>query len=155
MDSLSFDLRATSLREINQFLHQQLPGHPAQQVQILHPDGAHNIAVGIDAPVAVEIMGHAGYYAAGMNQQATVTVHGNAGTGVAENMMSGRVHVKGLCFQFRWRVSAWRLAGNRRQCLATLWYFAQGCGYRRRWRCRQLLRLHGAGRAPGGMRRCR
>ena len=31
-----------------------------------------------------------------MNKQATVTVHGNAGPGVAENMMSGRVRVKGF-----------------------------------------------------------
>ena len=30
-----------------------------------------------------------------MNQCATVVVHGNAGPGVAENMMSGQVHVKG------------------------------------------------------------
>ena len=30
-----------------------------------------------------------------MNQHATVIVHGNAGPGVAENMMSGEVRVKG------------------------------------------------------------
>jgi glutamate synthase domain-containing protein 3 len=30
-----------------------------------------------------------------MNKQATVIVNGNAGQGVAENMMSGQVHVKG------------------------------------------------------------
>ena len=30
-----------------------------------------------------------------MNKQATVIVHGNAGQGVAENMMSGQVHVNG------------------------------------------------------------
>ena len=30
-----------------------------------------------------------------MNKQASITINGNAGTGVAENMMSGRVHVKG------------------------------------------------------------
>jgi glutamate synthase domain-containing protein 3 len=37
-----------------------------------------------------------GYYVAGMNQHASVTVHGNAGPGAAENMMSGRVHVRGF-----------------------------------------------------------
>jgi amidophosphoribosyltransferase len=31
-----------------------------------------------------------------MNKQARITVYGNAGPGVAENMMSGRVHVKGF-----------------------------------------------------------
>jgi glutamate synthase domain-containing protein 3 len=30
-----------------------------------------------------------------MNKEATVVLNGNAGQGVAENMMSGRVHVKG------------------------------------------------------------
>jgi glutamate synthase domain-containing protein 3 len=43
----------------------------------------------------VDIRGHAGYYCAGMNDGATVTVHGNASTGVAENMMSGSVRVRG------------------------------------------------------------
>jgi len=46
-------------------------------------------------PITVEIAGHAGYYCAGMNKQATVVVEGNAGVGVAENMMSGKVHVQG------------------------------------------------------------
>jgi glutamate synthase domain-containing protein 3 len=36
-----------------------------------------------------------GYYCAGMNKLATVRVHGNASTGIAENMMSGRVEVDG------------------------------------------------------------
>ena len=34
-----------------------------------------------------------------MNQKAQITIDGNAGTGVAENMMSGRVHVKGNASQ--------------------------------------------------------
>jgi methylamine---glutamate N-methyltransferase subunit B len=53
-------------------------------------------SVGVDAPVRVEIVGHAGYYAAGMNKRASVIVRGNAGPGVAENMMSGRVEVCGF-----------------------------------------------------------
>jgi glutamate synthase domain-containing protein 3 len=47
-------------------------------------------------PGQVDRAGHAGYYAAGMNKHATVTIDGSAGTGVAENMMSGTVHVKGF-----------------------------------------------------------
>ncbi len=92
---ITFDLAQTPLREVNHYLHHGLSGEQ-QTIRILNPDGIHNIAVGLDAPVEVEIMGHAGYYAAGMNKQATVTVYGNVGTGVAENMMSGRVHVKGF-----------------------------------------------------------
>jgi glutamate synthase domain-containing protein 3 len=93
-DSVVFDLAATPVRELNQFLHGDLAG--IRRVQVANPDGAHSIAVGIDAPVTVDIDGHAGYYAAGMNKHANVTVSGNAGPGVAENMMSGTVRVKGF-----------------------------------------------------------
>lgn len=93
--TVMFDLRQTSLRQVNQFLHQDSLS-PEQSVTIQYPDGAHNIAVGLNARIDVAIAGHTGYYAAGMNQLAAVTIHGNAGPGVAENMMSGRVHVKGF-----------------------------------------------------------
>ena len=93
-DAVVFDLASTPVRELNQFLHGDLVG--IRRVQVANPDGAHSIAVGIDAPVAVDIDGHAGYYAAGMNKHANVTVSGNAGPGVAENMMSGAVRVKGF-----------------------------------------------------------
>jgi methylamine---glutamate N-methyltransferase subunit B len=96
MESLSFDLERTTVREVNRFLHQELPGKPDRHVEILNPDGAHNIAVGLDTPAEVDIRGHAGYYIAGMNKHAHVTVHGNVGWGVGENMMSGVVRVKGF-----------------------------------------------------------
>jgi glutamate synthase domain-containing protein 3 len=89
-----FDLRGSSVRQVNQFLHGDLTGVAA--VTIENPDGAHSLAVGLNSPVRVDILGHAGYYAAGMNQHATVVVHGSAGTGVAENMMSGTVEVRGF-----------------------------------------------------------
>lgn len=91
-----FDLAQTPLRQINHYLHHDLAQTEAQTITILNPDGAHSIAVGLDAPVQVEILGHVGYYAASMNKLATVVITGNAGTGVAENMMSGRVHVQGF-----------------------------------------------------------
>ncbi len=90
----TFDAAVTPVREINKFLHGDLES--VAQVTIENPDGAHSLAVGLNAPVMIDINGHAGYYAAGMNKEATVTVHGNAGPGVAENMMSGRVHVTGF-----------------------------------------------------------
>ncbi|MBD2459525.1 protein glxC [Oscillatoria sp. FACHB-1407] len=96
LNKTTFDLAQTPLREVNHFLHHSAVHLADQTIEILNPDGAHNIAVGLDAPVKVQIQGHVGYYAAGMNKQATVTIHGNAGPGVAENMMSGLVHVKGF-----------------------------------------------------------
>ncbi len=94
MASVTFDLAATPLRTLNQYLH----GSLARETQVIvrNPDGAHNIAVGVDAPISIEIQGHAGYYAAGMNQRAHVVIDGNAGPGVAEGMTSGVVHVRGF-----------------------------------------------------------
>ena len=89
------DLALSSKRELNQRLHDLAPDTDQTRWQVRNPQGQHALAAGLDAPVSVEIMGHAGYYCAGMNQQASVTIHGNVGVGVAENMMSGRVHVLG------------------------------------------------------------
>ncbi|MDT5127869.1 MAG: methylamine---glutamate N-methyltransferase subunit [Mycobacterium sp.] len=91
-----FDLGSASVREVNSALHE--PGLTGEFV-IESPAGAHNVAVGVNADVAVTIVGHVGYYAAGMNQRAAITIDGNAGTGVAENMMSGAVWVKGNASQ--------------------------------------------------------
>ncbi len=92
--SVVFDLARQELRDLNKFLHGDLRG--VGSVTVENPDGANSIAVGINAPVMVEVNGHAGYYVAGMNQGGTVVVHGNAGPGCAENMMSGRVEVTGF-----------------------------------------------------------
>ena len=96
METLNFDLDAKPLREVNQWLHQDVNTLAGKKISIENPNGAHNIAVGLNAEVEVTIKGHTGYYAAGMNQLAKVTIEGSAGTGVAENMMSGLVHVKGF-----------------------------------------------------------
>lgn len=91
------DLAASSLREVNVALKRASDGEAA--FRVLHPKGAHALACGLDRPVQVEILGHVGYYCAGMNQEATVVVEGHVGPGVAENMMSGLVHVKGNASQ--------------------------------------------------------
>jgi glutamate synthase domain-containing protein 3 len=94
------DLASIPLRELNQRLHDQAKvSEPIRHWQILNPSGAHALACGLDAPIEVEILGHAGYYCAGMNKRATVTVHGNAGVGLAENIMSGVVRVTGNASQ--------------------------------------------------------
>ena len=92
----TFDLSQGAVRALNQWLHADLAGSGVTHVEVLNPDGAHSIAVGLDAPVSVDVRGHAGYYCGGMNKHADITVHGNVGWGVAENMMSGSVRVKGF-----------------------------------------------------------
>ena len=93
------DLETTPLRELNQRLHDLAVEPGPTHWRVLNPNGAHAVACGIDADVEVEIDGHVGYYCAGMNKRATVRVHGNASTGVAENMMSGLVVVEGNASQ--------------------------------------------------------
>ena len=90
------DLAVTPLRELNARLHAP---DPAPRWRVTHPNGAHAVAVGLDAEIEVDVDGHVGYYCAGMNKRATVRVHGNAGVGVAENIMSGTVVVDGYAGQ--------------------------------------------------------
>ncbi len=89
------DLAKSPVRALNAALHRLSADTNETQWRVRNPRGQHSLAVGLEAPVVVEIDGHVGYYCAGMNKHATVIVNGNAGQGVAENMMSGKVWVKG------------------------------------------------------------
>lgn len=92
----NIDLARASIRELNETLHKAESG----DFEILNPGGNHSIAVGIAVPIRINVRGHVGYYCAGMNQHACITIHGNAGPGLAENMMSGEVRVKGNASQY-------------------------------------------------------
>ena len=85
------DLAASQLRDVNAQLQDAGAGH----FRIDNPQGAHALACGLKHDIEVEIAGHTGYFCAGMNQNARITVKGNAGQGVAENMMSGEVRIAG------------------------------------------------------------
>jgi len=98
LEAEEVDLARTPLRELNAELH-ALGDDDRRRWRVLNPRGAHAVAAGIDAPVEVEIDGHAGYYCAGMNKRATVRVRGNSGVGLAENIMSGTVIVEGNASQ--------------------------------------------------------
>jgi glutamate synthase domain-containing protein 3 len=94
-DAEVFDLAKSNLRELNATLQGLAADTNRTAWEIRNPRGAHAVAVGITAPLSIEINGPVGYYCAGMNSGAQVMINGNAGPGVAENMMSGRVHVRG------------------------------------------------------------
>lgn len=94
-----FDLTKTTIRELNQALHDLPQVGNKQTWQVLNPKGQHAIACGADADVNIEIMGHVGYYCGGMNQLAKIRVQGNVGTGVGENMMSGEIRISGNASQ--------------------------------------------------------
>jgi glutamate synthase domain-containing protein 3 len=91
----TIDLASTPVRTLNQTLHRLRPDTNETHWIIVNPDGRHALAAGLDLPISVEVQGHVGYYCAGMNKLASIAIHGNAGVGVAENMMSGTVHVRG------------------------------------------------------------
>ena len=52
------DLAQTPLRELNAALHAP---HAPERVLVRNPGGRHNLAVGLDAPISVELAGPAGY----------------------------------------------------------------------------------------------
>ena len=91
---LKFDLQEHGLRKLNNTLHDQKDNTNQKVWEIVNPKGRHAIAVGIDAPIEVNIKGSTGYYCGGMNKQAIINVKGSVGPGVAENMMSGKVVVE-------------------------------------------------------------
>lgn len=92
----TLNLSEMSVREVNKALKATDKG----AFTITHPGGAHAIACGLDAEIDVHIQGHTGYYCAGMNKAASITIDGNVSAGVAENMMSGTVRVKGDASQY-------------------------------------------------------
>ncbi len=95
---MEFDLSVQTVRNLNAFLHDQ--GSSDSRVTVNNSAGRHNVAVGAVHPCRIEINGHVGYYCAGMNQHADILVRGNAGPGLAENMMSGTVRVTGNASQY-------------------------------------------------------
>ena len=93
-----FNIQSDGVRPLNAYLHRT--ESTGQKVDVEHPGGAHNVAVGAMFDASVNINGHVGYYCAGMNQHAAIKICGNAGPGLAENMMSGTVRVTGNASQY-------------------------------------------------------
>ena len=89
------DFKKNSLRKINNFLQNLSYKNNKRDYVIKNPSGEHAVCAGLKEDISVNIKGHVGYYCGGMNQKANITIDGNAGTGVGENMMSGSIHVKG------------------------------------------------------------
>ena len=150
------DLAQTPLRELNARLHAAAhePGAP-QRWRVDNPGGRHAIAVGLDAPLEVDVAGHVGYYCAGMNQQAAVRVHGNCGVGVAENIMSGSVTVEGNASQSAAATGRGGLVVIAGRRVLALWHLDEGRRHRRARIRRSHERLHGPEGSPAGVRRRR
>ena len=90
---VSIDLAELSVREANAQL--RTLGEAGEEVEILNPDARHHIGVGLTAPINVNVQGSAGYFCAGLTDQARFQVSHNVGWGVGDNMYSGSVVVGG------------------------------------------------------------
>ncbi len=90
---VSLDLAELSVRDANTQLRKL--GEAGENIEVLNPDARHHIGVGLTAPVDVMVNGSAGYFCAGLTDQARFTVTHNVGWGVGDNMYSGSVVVGG------------------------------------------------------------
>ena len=90
---VSLDLAKLSVRDANTQLRKL--GEEGENIEVLNPDARHHIGVGLTAPVDVMVKGSAGYFCAGLTDQARFTVTHNVGWGVGDNMYSGSVVVGG------------------------------------------------------------
>lgn len=96
---MHYSINGQGVRGLNERLHRLTQDTNERHWLITEPLGAHAIAVGLDVPILVEINGHVGFYCGGMNKEAEIVIHGHAGPGLAENMMSGLVRLKGNASQ--------------------------------------------------------
>lgn len=92
MDAVILDCARLSTREINAALAELPDGACAR---IVAPWGRHNLVVGLENRIAVEIEGNAGYFIGGLCDGPDVVVDGFVGWSVGENLMSGTVRVRG------------------------------------------------------------
>ncbi len=96
---LDCDLLGT--RAVNQALRALEPGDSAT---IAAPRGRHNLAVGLDRPIAVRVEGNAGYFLGGLcgtkdGAGPDIIVDGFVGWSVGENLMGGTIRVRGSASQ--------------------------------------------------------
>ena len=90
---VTLDLAKLTVREVNQGLREA--GEAGDYVTVLNPDARHHIGVGLTSAITVRVEGSAGYFCAGLSDQAHFEVTHNVGWGVGDNMYSGSVQVGG------------------------------------------------------------
>ena len=90
---VTIDLAEVSVREANGLIWKH--GDAGEDVEVLNPDARHHIGVGLTSPIKVKIRGSAGYFCAGLTDQAHFEVENNVGWGLGDNMYAGSVVVAG------------------------------------------------------------
>ncbi len=87
------DLAEIPVRRANELIREH--GEAGDSIEVVNPDARHHIGVGLTAPVDVHVHGSAGYFCAGLTDQARFEVDNNAGWGLGDNMYTGSVVVRG------------------------------------------------------------
>ena len=90
---VTIDLAKLPVRKANELIREH--GDAGEDVQIINPDARHHIGVGLTSPIDVRIRGSAGYFCAGLTDQARFEVDNNVGWGLGDNMYAGSVVVAG------------------------------------------------------------
>jgi glutamate synthase domain-containing protein 3 len=90
----TIDCDGRTVREVNERLRRAI-GDGERDVRLLNPGARHNLAVAVLTDARITIEGPVGYYCGGMSDGVRLEVHGSAGWGVAECLMSGEVVVDG------------------------------------------------------------
>ena len=110
---VTIDLAEVSVREANGLIWKH--GDAGEDVEVLNPDARHHIGVGLTSPIKVKIRGSAGYFCAGLTDQAHFEVENDVEKGVAEACAAGR---EGLARPEGGYLPSARLAGSFTGCWA-------------------------------------
>ena len=86
---VELDAGSLTTRELNRRIKDLAAA--GQDVVVMNPMARHNIAVGVLQPCRIRVAGSVGYYSASMLDGPEVEIEGNAGWGLGENLMSGRI----------------------------------------------------------------
>lgn len=94
---VTIDLGKVPVRQGNELM--RAAAERGEDIEVVNPDARHHIGVGLTAhaqrPVQVRVKGSAGYFCAGLTDQAHFVVERNVGWGVGDNMYTGSVVVRG------------------------------------------------------------
>ena len=71
---MELDLKKIKLRDVNDKLQNLDRKQNQRDFTIINPEGNHAICAGLTEEMNVTIKGHVGYYCAGMNQKAQITI---------------------------------------------------------------------------------
>ena len=90
---VTIDLAQIPVRDANEQIRNY--GEAGEDVEVINPDARHHIGVGLTSPISVHVKGSAGYFCAGLTDQAIFHIDNNVGWGLGDNIYSGTVIVGG------------------------------------------------------------